>query len=433
MNRKALAAALALGALLAQPVVAPPVFAEVIGANVPALALTADRIAAMPAAQRAPWADYLSRSESQMRADHAALAAELPAGKPHPAAPPTGKGNMPLDKDAAWYASPEARAIAANIVSFQTPAGGWSKNQDRSGPPRQPGQPWAIDETPADTKPGNFDTPADAHWHYVGTIDNGATTTEMRFLARAATAAPGKEGDAYRASFLKGVGYLLAAQYPNGGWPQVWPLEGGYHDAVTFNDDALADVALLLESTAERRGDYAFVPADVSAKAAAAYQKAIDVILASQVVIAGKKTVWPQQVDMLTLAPASARNYEMPSLSSSESGDILVFLMHQQHPTPAIKAAIRDGVAWLTEHAVHDQAWTMTPQGRMLVPQPGAPILWSRYYSLTTGKPIFGDRDRTIHDNIADISLERRNGYSWYNSTAKKALDAYPAWSKANP
>jgi PelA/Pel-15E family pectate lyase len=51
---------------------------------------------------------------------------------------------------------------------------------------------------------------------------------------------------AYRASLLRGVDYLLAAQFPNGGWPQVWPLEGGYHDAITFNDDATVQTMRLL-------------------------------------------------------------------------------------------------------------------------------------------------------------------------------------------
>src|SRR5262249_49778214 len=145
----------------------------------------------------------------------------------------------------------------------------------------------------------------------------------------------------------------------------------------------------------------------------------------------GKKAIWPQQIDMLTLAPASARNYEMPSFSSSESGDIMLFLMRRPKPSPAIKASLAAAAAWLIEHAVHDQAWTTTPQGKLLTPQPGATVIWSRYYSLTTGKPIFGDRDRTIHDNIADISLERRNGYSWFNNAPQKALDAYAKWSEA--
>ncbi len=156
-------------------------------------------------------------------------------------------------------------------------------------------------------------------------------------------------------------------------------------------------------------------------------------ILASQVVVQGHKTIWAQQEDMLTLAPASARNYEMPALSSSESGDILIFLMHQPHPSAAIKQAVRDGVAWLRAHAITGKAFTMTPQGRQLIDQPGAGPIWSRYYDIATGRPIFGDRDRSIHDDIADISLERRNGYSWYNSTPQHALTEYEAWSRANP
>ncbi|WP_332699975.1 pectate lyase, partial [Halalkalibacter lacteus] len=83
------------------------------------------------------------------------------------------------------------------------------------------------------------DTPADRFWTFVGTLDTGATTTEMRFLAKVQQQAPGQDGDAYRASILTGVNYLLAAQYPTGGWPQIYPIEGGFHDAVTFNDNAV--------------------------------------------------------------------------------------------------------------------------------------------------------------------------------------------------
>jgi hypothetical protein len=52
---------------------------------------------------------------------------------------------MPLNRTPAWYATPEARHVADVIVSFQTPAGGWSKNQDRTGALRLPGQPYAAD------------------------------------------------------------------------------------------------------------------------------------------------------------------------------------------------------------------------------------------------------------------------------------------------
>ncbi|MBC7644959.1 MAG: signal peptidase I, partial [Thermoleophilia bacterium] len=44
----------------------------------------------------------------------------------------------------------------------------------------------------------------------------------------------------------------LPAEFPPGGWPQVYPLEGGYHDAITYNDNALANVTDLLEDVALR-------------------------------------------------------------------------------------------------------------------------------------------------------------------------------------
>lgn len=421
--------------LLASAVLAPlPVIADVLGANVPAPSLTAERIAALPANQRAAWEAYLQRSHTLMAGDKSALASERNglAAPPAPPTPSEGHINMPLDRDGAWYATPEARAIADNIVSFQTPAGGWGKNQNRAGPPRVRGQSYVIEERHVDPGSGNFDTPLDPSWHYVGTLDNDATTTEIRFLARVAARTPDHAGDAYRAGVVKGVRYLLAAQYPNGGWPQVYPLEGGYHDCITFNDDAVSDVSTLLDDIAQG-GDYAFVPVDLRTQAAMSARHAVDVILASQVLVQGHKTIWAQQEDMLTLAPASARNYEMPALSSSESGDILVFLMQQPHPSPAIKAAVHDGIEWLRTHPITGQAFTMTPQGRQLVAQPGAGPIWSRYYDIATGRPIFGDRDRSIHDNVNDISLERRNGYSWYNATPQHALTAYEAWNRANP
>ena len=54
--------------------------------------------------------------------------------------------------------------------------------------------------------------------------------------------------------------------------------------------------------------------------------------------------------------------------------------------------------------------------------QPGALPLWARYYDLATGRPIFGDRDRTIHDDVHDLSAERRNGYAWFTTAPVKAL-----------
>ncbi|EJL34370.1 pectate lyase, PelA/Pel-15E family [Caulobacter sp. AP07] len=393
--------------------------AGVVGEVVPAQPLTAERIATLPAPEQAAWRDYLKRSLSRMKADEDALVAER-GGQPAPPPPAEGGGakSMPLDRPAAWYGTAEARHVADVIVSFQTPAGGWGKNQSRAGALRQPGQAYV------------------SHGEgYVGTLDNDATVTELRFLARVAGQASEADGKAYRASLLRGVGYLLEAQYPNGGWPQVWPLQGAYHDAVTYNDGAMVAAVRLLETVAAGQGDYAFVPAEFRARAAAAKDRAVACILASQVVVDGRRTVWAQQHDALTLGPVGARNFEPGALSSAESADILVYLMSLPDPSPEVAAAIRGGARWLSDAALRDVAWTPADPtlGRRLVAQPGAGPLWARYYDIASGKPVYGDRDRSVHDDVNDLSLERRNGYAWFNTAPLKVAEAYRRWAATHP
>jgi PelA/Pel-15E family pectate lyase len=413
-------------------------FAAVIGTSKPAESITAARIAMLPAKDRAAWMAYLERSQKQARADRNALAAERTPDAPEPPMPKEGFSarTMPLDHDVAWYGTAEARHVADVIVSFQTPAGGWSKNLDMSGSPRQKGQSYTPNNLSRYPSPDDFDTPKDLHWNYVGTLDNDATNTELHFLALVSGATPGSAGEAYRTSFLRGIRYLLAAQFPNGGWPQVWPLEGGYHDAITFNDNAVTESAETLTAVADGAGNYAFVPADLRRQARAAADHALQGILATQVVVKGKRTVWAQQHDALTLAPVSGRNYEPAALSSGESADVLLYLMQLPHPSPAVIAAVDAGVSWLKTAAVYGQEWVGgrgTPGGRHLNAKAGAGPIWARYYSMTTGLPVFGDRDKTIHDDVSELSLERRNGYAWYSAGAQQALDAYGKWSKSHP
>jgi PelA/Pel-15E family pectate lyase len=412
-----------------------PLSAAVIGTSKPAESITPARIALLPAKERAAWTAYLERSQKQMEVDRATLAAERTAGAPEPPLPKEGFSarTMPLNRDAAWYGTAEARHVADVIVSFQTPAGGWSKNLDMGGDLRARGQSYTPDNLSKHPGPDDFDAPKDPHWNYVGTLDNDATNTELHFLVLVSGAAPGAAGEAYRASFLRGIRYLLAAQFPNGGWPQVWPLEGGYHDAITFNDNAVMESAETLTAIAEGAGNYAFVPVELRKEAAAAANHALECILATQVMVKGHRTVWAQQHDALTLVPVAGRNYEPAALSSGESADVLIYLMKLPHPSQAVVAAVNAGAAWLKAAAIMGQEWVGgrgDPKGRHLEAKAGAGPIWARYYSITTGLPVFGDRDKTIHDDVSELSLERRNGYAWYSAGPEQALDAYATWSK---
>ena len=418
--------------MMAFVLAAPALPAAIIGTNTPAGEITDESIATLPPAQQRVWKQYLARSNRQKQADQALLHREMKKLNLTDAIrPPSGNSarSLPLNRDRAWYGGSNAQFLADNIVSFQTPAGGWGKNLNFARHPRAPGEHFAPNNLNRFSNPADFDLPHDTNWDYVGTIDNDATTTEMYFLARTAAQGSPKQAKKWRKSFLRGVDYLLAAQFPNGGWPQVWPLQGGYHDAITFNDDAMLHVLELLRDVSAGENEFAFVPAKTRRLAAASLQRGIHCTLAAQIVVRGQLTVWCQQYNALDLSPASARNYEMPSLVGAESASIMQFLMSLPKPDPAVIASMDAAAAWFKKTAIYDMAFrSSTNGGRVLESAPGAGPIWPRYAEIGTDRPIFVDRDKTIHDNLAEISVERQRGYAWYNGAPKAALDRYVTW-----
>jgi PelA/Pel-15E family pectate lyase len=329
-------------------------------------------------------------------------------------------GNAMRQKPA-WYGSPEALRIADNLLLYQHDNGGWEKNIDMALPLGS-----RELKTVADEK-------KEAHT----TIDNDATYTQMNFLARVYTAT----GRAtYKEAFEKGFAYLLAAQYPNGGWPQFYPLRHGYWDHITYNDDAMTGVLETLRAIERKATDYAFMSDADRAKARAAIAKGIECILKTQVVIDGKPTVWCAQHDEKTLAPAQARKYELVSLSGSESVGVLRFLMEVEHPSPEVIRAIEGAVAWfqavkITGIRVERKPVPGSPKGydSVVVADPNSPPLWARFYEIGANRPIFSGRDSVKKYSLAEIEYERRNGYRWYvDRPAKLLASDYPRWLAAN-
>ncbi|HEY0947011.1 MAG TPA: pectate lyase [Opitutaceae bacterium] len=319
--------------------------------------------------------------------------------------------NDALVQPPAWYASAEALRVADNVLSYQTPEGGWPKNVDMA---REPLAPQGV-----------------PHPHETNTIDNGATWTQLTYLARVYERTPEPR---FQAAFERGLDYLFAAQYPNGGWPQYFPRREGYYSHVTFNDGAMISVMTLLRDVAGARPPYRFVDAGRRARAGDAVARGIECILRCQVRIDGTLTVWCAQHDEHTLAPAPARRFEPVTLSGGESAGIVRFLMQEEQPSAAVIEAVRAAVAWFEAVKLTGLRFerVTTPSGpdATVAADPAAGPLWARFYEIGTNRPVFTGRDAVVRYRLAGIERERRGGYAWYGTWPEKVLRDFPEWEK---
>ncbi|HEX8188201.1 MAG TPA: pectate lyase [Pyrinomonadaceae bacterium] len=322
-----------------------------------------------------------------------------------------------------WYAGAEALRVADNLLLYQRDVGGWPKNIDMAAP---------LDEQ---RKAELLKLKGVTGNESAATIDNGATFTQLEYLARVYTAQ--KQGR-HREAFLKGLDYLLAAQYENGGWPQYYPLRKGYYSHITYNDNAMVGVLELLRDVVRREPNYVFVDEARRLKSERAVERGVECILKTQVKVGGRLTVWGAQHDEVTLAPVAARKFEPVSLASRESVAVTRFLMGVERPDPRVSEAVEAAVAWFNSSRQSGIRWVeredrSQPGGfeRTLVKDPQAPPLWARFYEIGTDRPVFEGRDGVVRYSVLEIEAERRNGYGWYTEEPNRLLNKdYPAWQK---
>jgi PelA/Pel-15E family pectate lyase len=334
-----------------------------------------------------------------------------------------------MKKPAEWFKSAEGKSLADNIVSWQNPEGGWWKQYD----PKMP-RPASL----APAGPGGGPAPANDQedaWRTSSTFDNGATYTEMRLLARAYGAT---KDDKYKQSFERGLNFVFDSQYPNGGWPQRFPLQNNYGRRITFNDKLMSSVMMLLKEISEGKNEFAFVAPDERKRAKEAFDRGVECVLKMQIKNpAGELTGWCQQHDETTLAPASARAYELPSIASFETADLVLVLMQIEKPDDRVKQAVTSAVTWLQRSAIHGKRYELIRDkglkygvDRRLSDDPNAPPLWARFYEIETNKPMFADRDGVKRYNLSEVGEERRAKYAWYGTWSEKVLSEYPKWAK---
>ena len=322
------------------------------------------------------------------------------------------------------YPTSEITKIADNILLYQRNNGGWSKNYDMQA---------ILTEAQVDslliTK--NMDHT---------TFDNSTTYTHVDYLAKVYTIT---KIEKYKEGCLKGIRFMLKAQYPNGGWPQYFPLEkNNYSSHITFNDGAMIGVMETLKKINDNNPDFSFVNSNIRKEVTKAFDKGLECILQCQIKSKGRLTAWCQQHNEFDLKPAWARAYEMPSISNGESVQIVLFLMSLDHPDKRVTEAIQSAVKWFSESKIYNtrvntiQAppektpYKINRIDKIVVVDSTAPPIWTRFYEIGTEKPLFSDRNSKLLYSMAEVSRERRSGYGWYTYAPQTALDKYPEWQK---
>lgn len=317
-----------------------------------------------------------------------------------------------------WYGSDEAKLVAENILLYQKDAGGWEKNKNFH---REISKSKKTDIIKSKSELG-------------ATFDNGATTRELRFLAKVYS---NHKDERYKQAFEKGLEYIFVSQYENGGWPQFYPLEGGYPNHITYNDNAMVNTMELLKEIFSN--DEEFVPLQISkeikVKAQKSFDKGVECILKTQIIVDNKPTVWCAQHDEITFAPAKARSYELESFSGKESVGIVLLLMSIDNPSESIIASVNGAVQWFENNKIEGikierEKAKNSKKNTIVVEDATTSPLWGRFYDLETNKPYFCDRDGIKKNSLAEIGYERRNGYGWYTDAPEELLKKYPKWKE---
>ncbi|QLF68070.1 hypothetical protein FE840_015870 [Peteryoungia desertarenae] len=193
----------------------------------------------------------------------------------------------------------------------------------------------------------------------------------------------------------------------------------------------------LLRNVTDEEGDFAFLDPALRARAGEALEKGIDLVLKTQVVQDGQKTIWCAQYDEVSLECARGRSYELASLSGGESANILRFLMSFKTPSGDVVEAVNSGVAYLASQAIEgkklvrrEDATLPFGRDRILVDDAGS-VVWPRFIELGTNRPLYSNRAGDRLYNYEEVSYERRERYSWLVTTPRDVLnEVYPAWQK---
>jgi PelA/Pel-15E family pectate lyase len=278
----------------------------------------------------------------------------------------------------------------------------------------------------------------DTHDRTDTTFDNHTTHTQVDYLARAFV----RLGDArYREACVRGLDFMLGAQYPHGGFPQRWPNTKGIAGHITFNDGVMIGCLSVLKAAADRQRHLAWLDDARRERARGAVERGIACLLRCQVRVGDALTGWGQQHDAKTFATTSARTFELACLSPADTTEIAQFLMALEKPSADVVRAVDGAVAWLRQvklSGIRVERVTAPPaeffrhkteHDVVVVADEKAPPLWARMIEVGTNRPIFASRDGIKVYSLAEVDRERRTGSGWYGNWPLRLIDdEYPKW-----
>jgi len=344
------------------------------------------------AQRRDDWRAYFENSVAMARSDVEALQSE---GK-DALAPVLARRRYRYDNRQS-YSPQDLRAL----LSFQTPSGGWGKNTEFLSQPRSSGQGWSIE------------------MDYAPTFDNGATTSELRVLLNAWDQRDRK----VESSINRALNLILSAQMPSGGWPQSYPLRGGYHNWHTYNDGVTANILHLLMDIQEHSEGF-HLDLEWLNRIDHAVMAGLSSIVNDQVWLDEHTGAWGQQHDPINHYLTGARSYELPVLATAETAGLVSVLKRRANAHPKVKSATAGAIAWLQRHRLIGVRWQRpSSSGSGLVAYDKALGLWPRFIDPKSQTAVFAGRDGIRRASVTELSVERQQGYGWYTTAPSAVLD----------
>ena len=228
------------------------------------------------------------------------------------------------------------------------------------------------------------------------TLDEGGPVQTIDFLLQLRQAEP-SDAARFTQSARAAFDFLVNAQNNDGGWPLK--LSGGnYSRYSTLNDGVTTEAIRALVEGFETFGDARYRDAAL---------KGVQFLLNVQ----AANGAWAQQYDEMG-KPAKARAFEPVAYASLETARAMLTIadFYALTESETLKLSLLTARDWLVARRLGDEGW-------------------ARFYEIGTDRPVFGDRDGSVHYNIDEISKERAAGYRWIEifPEVERALDVATA------